>query len=550
MADQNKPGEEVDPPVPDKPDKEPADKPVASTPSDDDTKPPKTDPGPSPMDKAKDEAKKDEKAFDGLDGRSIINNYYFSGENTSGIFGNNGNFTANQSGNTGKPSQSASDKKRNVKLGQIKTKEKAQEWFSDKQASEQTFILALVFFYGFPLRFVLGASEKLKAITVPSKKSDSKEEKSSIFGSEPTIDHLLAESFAETADASINTKTGKSSYQVVVFLDAKFFSLVTDMIRSGRNFVQIYPKLRTWLLELSNADHQTLVSLGALNTEIVRTQAALGIGFLAQREFTETLNSIVDEWAVSDDPYDRIAVGWALVGYLRPDDEESLQAHWPNVSSLIKHWSSLDNYRLQWTAVATTTRLALLASDQRPVYLTTSLAAIKTVCQSKTSVLFKAVVSKSLQIIFALSPYHAETVCLELGDWLKDSEHPQLADFAAEFFMALANKKIDTQNNADDQSKTILIWNLCDPYSDLFDATYRLMQQAFLHRKGSFIDFAIDQMVNWVTAMSAYPNGKGEDNLLFIFKKLHQRSAASKYISLVLKDKRIKNFNFQQILIR
>ena len=364
--------------------------------------------------------------------------------------------------------------------------------------------------------------------------------KTSIFGNSPSIDELLNESSVKIHTTSLNTEMGLTAYQSVVFQDQKLYSLFTDFIRNNNNFIKILPSLRTWLLDIINSNNHSLLSMGAPNSEIVKTQAALGIGFLARNEFSMTLNSILKPWATSDDPYKRLMVGWVLLGYL--DGEDGLELRWPNILSLLKHWSSVDNYRLQWTSIITTTRLGLLADNEHSVYLEESLGIIKTICQGKQVGLFKSAISKSLRLLFSLSPYHAETVIMELASWLHEKNNVRLPDLAAELFVVVVDQKLDFDLQNNETVKSKLIWDFCEPDKKIFGAVYALSKQVFLHNKGSFVDFAMDKMVDWINTASRHGS---EKKLVYLLRKLYIANESSQYISLVLNNERIKDPKFR-----
>ena len=299
------------------------------------------------------------------------------------------------------------------------------------------------------------------------------------------------------------------------------------------DLVSLRSVIRQWLVNLIKFDSNKIQQLGSFTPDLPRLQAGLGIGLLARTEL-DALSLIIRPWASSENPNDRLVVGWILLGYF---EENSQSAYWSNVSSLLKHWSSLDNYYLRWTAIASTTRLGLIASPEDESALVLSMSVFKEVCKSGKVNLFRGTFSgvliKSLRFLFGISSYHARTIIIELASWLHDDETILIQDIAAELFVEIVNVTIPLEKG-DSDSENISIWELCETESYILsDAIYQLIYRSLVHPKGSFVDYTVNQLSKSIKKLLEREIAP-QKVVKNIFTQLREDQHTARYVQLIL----------------
>lgn len=405
-------------------------------------------------------------------------------------------------------------------------------WFRNKKLHEQTFIVSLLFFSGNSPRFVESMGNELARLlggsTVPAS------EKSSIFENRSSIGSLAKDGIIKINRETINSEAGKLEFDSIRIENNQAFSTVRQIILTDYDLISLRTVVRRWLVNLIKSDNSKILELGSVTPDLTRIQAGLGIGLLARTEL-DALPLVIRPWANSENPNDRLMVGWILLGYF---EEDCQSTYWSTVSSLLKHWASLNNYYLRWTAIASTTRLGLIVSPKDDASLVLSLSIFKEVCKSGQVNLFggmfRGVLLKSLRFLFGLSEYHARTITIELASWLED-DNSLLADLAAELFIEIVGVTI-VEDNDQGKSLKISIWELCESESyTLSEAVYKLVHQALLHQKGTFVDYTVMGLSKSFTKLlerDILP----EKRVVSIFDQLRSDSRTAKYVPLILKD--------------
>lgn len=403
------------------------------------------------------------------------------------------------------------------------------KWFMEKKLQDQAFIVSLLFFSGNSPAFVINATTKLvRFIDVEHKSANS-----SIFEKGIPISSFIQDGLAHVAQESINTEAGKLYFESISFKNDEIRLAFQRIILKNRDLISFRSTIREWLTTIIKSDDNKLQKLGSLTPDLPRVQSGLGLGSLARSEL-DNLPLVIKPWASSENPNDRLMVGWMLLGYFEEDVADN---YWSNVSSLLKHWASIDNYYLRWTAIASTTRLGLIVSPEDDTSLVLSMSIFKEICKSgQTSMFrrtFRSVLLKSLRFLFSLSSYHARGIIIELASWINDQEHIHVQDTSAELFIELIDVTISVDSE-DSTSKGISVWKLCVTESyTLGEAVHRLIYRALTHQKGVFVDYTTDQLSKSLQKFLERDHNT-QKAITNIFSQLRDDKLTEKYVSLIL----------------
>lgn len=398
------------------------------------------------------------------------------------------------------------------------------EWFKYKKIQEQVFAVTLVLFSGNSPKFVENSSfDFLKFMGVSIKPP---EITASIFDKGISINGFLQDGFAEIVKSSIGTEAGKLPYDAIVVKDQSALLLIQDKVAKDYDLVSFRSHLKRWLSVMAKYDDNKFRLLGSSSPDLTRIQAAISLGVLARTDFDDVLSSVIRSWAGSESLNERLMVGWVLLGYF---EETNQTEYWSKASALLKHWSTLDNYYLRWTAIASTTRLGLIVSPKDDSSLELSMSIFKQICRSGRPRLHWGVMLKSLRFLFGFSLYHAKVISVELSSWIKE-DNVALQGVASRLFVEMLNMPV-----SDDESD-VTIWDMCEQESYVVsDAVYVLLRQALMNQSGSFVDYAIGQMSKSVQAFLE-DNLHACNSLKQIIAQLRSDKQTVRYVPLILGD--------------
>lgn len=405
------------------------------------------------------------------------------------------------------------------------------KWFMEKKFQDQAFIVSLLFFSGNSPVFVINAATKLvRLIDVEQTSANS-----SIFEKGIPISGYIQDGLAHVTQESINTEAGKLHFESISFKNDEIRLEFQRIVLKNQDLISFRSTVREWLTAIIKSDDNKLQKLGSLTPDLPRVQSGLGLGSLL-RSNLDNLPFIIKPWASSENPNDRLMVGWILLGYF---EENVADNYWSNVSSLLRHWASIDNYYLRWTAIASTTRLGLIVSPEDDTSLVLSMSIFKEICKlGQTSMFrrtFRSVLLKSLRFLFSLSSYHARGIIIELASWINDQEHLYVQDNSAELFIELVDVTISVDNE-DSTSEGISVWELCVAESyTLGEAVHRLIYRALTHQKGAFVDYTTDQLSKSLQKFLGRDRNP-QKVITNIFSQLREDKLTEKYVSLILGD--------------
>lgn len=304
----------------------------------------------------------------------ITNNYFISGNNIHGsAFGSNPHVVNSGTNNLGVETGGQPQAK-----GSISEDSNANWgfWLREKKIQDQAFVIALLFFPGNTPNFVVNMANEL--VLLLGEKAVETIERPSIFNKGVSVESFIREGLASIVRQSINTEAGKLEFESISITNNTALFEIKKLILRDYDLVSLRSVIRQWLIRIIKFDDKKIEKTGSVIPDIPRLQAGLGIGLLIRSEL-DALTSSIRPWATSENPNDRLMVGWILLGYFEEDSQDS---YWTNVSSLLRHWSSLDNYYYRWTAIASTTRLALISSPEDDEALVLCMSIYKDVCKS------------------------------------------------------------------------------------------------------------------------------------------------------------------------
>lgn len=264
-----------------------------------------------------------------------------------------------------------------------------EKWFLSSSTSDDNRIhLVLVaVFAGNTLRFVNNSREYIKRSMAQSRATQPKEpvdEGASLF--EFGISQILEETGTYVVPVSYTVESGKTEIRTIDFETEEHQKLVLSFLRSSDEIDKFRSSLTNWLERLTKTSDAVIRSLGAPRTDLTRAQAAIGIGELAKEDYEYYLKEYIRPWALSPNPALRFAVGWSLFAL------STEEKHKDNINSLLTYWAKSDNWRFQWSAAATCSRVGLIDLDK-------TLDIIKILLVSPVEDVLKVTVA-SLQLLF------------------------------------------------------------------------------------------------------------------------------------------------------
>lgn len=448
--------------------------------------------------------------------------------------------------------------------------ESTKEWFfSIRDSKVETFVITISIFGGNSSRFITAASDILHEYLIPKNDPDDEPKPvRSLFDD----DHpsLIDQSMAVRDQTYFNTASGKTSVEIIRFRDDRAQSRMLGLICSEYKFLRIYDKITDWLREFIEVSNSTLKRLGSFEPELARTQASLAVGVLAKREYKHYLDQVIQRWALSRDAMLRFNVGWALLGlisHIEPPDtpseknqqndktqnspivgrrtvnvwdkvfgeednvhDESVFEH--NVTSLLKHWISLNNPYLQWTAVMSLSRVGLIDIDQ---YWGVLLSAAKSRFPA-----VRGAAQITVGLLYLTGSTYARSIIIQLAKW-SESENELLRDFACRQFLILVQGRFDEEDDptkptgkqGSTRRRTLNLWDLLgteDQKDDtiIFDATCTLLNQSLNHQNGRFVDKVNNAIVQWLNNTDKSSNDDAKQALIRLFIQVSDHDVESK----------------------
>jgi hypothetical protein len=458
--------------------------------------------------------------------------------------------------------------------------ESTKQWFfSLKDARKESFVITVAIFGGNSSRFITAASDVLFSYLSPQLPStdSSTDAPLSLFDNQP--EDLLGDTGAVRDETFFNTASGRTRIEIIRFRSSNAQSRIVDLICGDYKFIRIYDKITAWLREFIEVNNITLKKLGSFEPELARTQAALAIGALARREYKHYLDNVIQKWALSKDVSLRFTVGWVLLGLIAESKRKSSNGEsekqntdpsnsiikgrrnitiWDkvmgdsavqedtlteNVLILLKHWITINNPFLQWTAVISASRIGLLEPDA-------VLKILKPAAGSRNAGVREAV-QITLGLLYLSGSNYACKVILKLAEWATD-ENELVQTLACREFVTLVQGRFDetdessaldsrtnASTNVSKRKTSLNLWDLlgneAEPVNkSIFDATYLLLSTSLQHRDAGFVDHVCNTIVQWVIN-TEHSSSDAQNALLRLLHTAKNDVAIGRYVDFCLK---------------
>jgi len=215
---------------------------------------------------------------------------------------------------------------------EARAQQQVEAWFEEHaDLGQRTFMISLAVFNGANYEAVLAANQRLQSLlnsASPKKETAAAE---SVFDN--TRSRRVKEAHARIIKGYIETESGRSPVDLVELDNPSFQPAVLRYV--WREYDLLHEPLLEWLR-----------GSGLEAGFDIRARAAAAAGALSKYDFAHIQKSLLLPWANHEDGRMRAAAALAL-GIPIWEGEFA-----PQVLNLVHHWSTLDNWRLCWTATA------------------------------------------------------------------------------------------------------------------------------------------------------------------------------------------------------
>jgi hypothetical protein len=213
------------------------------------------------------------------------------------------------------------------------TAEKNVIWRDDSQPIEnRTLLLSVAVFNGASLQTVTDAQKRLQEMIFEIDLE--RKSKTSLF--ELPLHKRLTDIGASIKDGDEDTQYGRVRTKIVELNDSSLPPIIIKHYWDEYKFDAFHELLVRWFRDAAD------------NTPFqMRVRVAVAVGELMKSDFRPIETDILSKWATSPNPTTRISAAIAIT-IPAFDDEWTHQ-----VLKLLHYWSTVNNWRLCWTATAT-----------------------------------------------------------------------------------------------------------------------------------------------------------------------------------------------------
>jgi ribosomal protein L21 len=214
-----------------------------------------------------------------------------------------------------------------------KTANNVADWLDKNQSIEdRILLLSVAVFNGASVQIITDAQRMLQKLVTenePEKKS-----KPTLF--ESSINKRLESIGASIKDGEEDTQYGRIRTKIIELDDPSLSATIIKRYWDETKFDDFHEILVQWLRDsVENTPFQ------------MRVRAAIAVGELLRHDFRSVELAILNKWATSSNPATRAS---AAIAVSIPGLDDELVQH---VIKLLHHWSTVNNWRLCWTATAT-----------------------------------------------------------------------------------------------------------------------------------------------------------------------------------------------------
>lgn len=214
-----------------------------------------------------------------------------------------------------------------------KTANKLTKWLDENQSIEdRILLLSVAVFNGASVQIITEAQKMLQRLV--SEHDSEKKPRGTLF--ESSMHKQLKGIGASIKDGEEDTQYGRFRTKIVELNDPALSPIIIKYYWDEFKFGNFHETLVRWFGDaVENTPYQ------------MRKRVAFAVGILAKEDLRSIELDILSKWATSSNPTKRIATAYAL-GIPALEDELS-----PQVLKLLHYWSTVNNWRLGWTAAAT-----------------------------------------------------------------------------------------------------------------------------------------------------------------------------------------------------
>lgn len=431
----------------------------------------------------------------------------------------------------------------------LKNAENLEDWFFKTTLENQLQVLLVAIFAGNTLRFINGCKKWVTSNLVPQR-SAQEESPSTIGPIRKQTTRMLQETGTGLYKDEYIVESGAVKVEVVGFVNADVHRAVLNFIGSSLDIEPLLKKISDLLAQICTMKQIDLHLMGTPLIDLSRSQAAVGLGELAKRNYAYYLSTVIRPWARSRDAFLRFTVGWILFALATEENKRS------RVFALLTHWARSENVYFQWTAAATCSRVGL-------VDISKTLEIAKSLLEHASPYALQAL-RLSLALLYT-NPENASQIMLRLADWVtlprNENSNDTLIDNIPPVFLSLIQIKsasgstdeldgsmTDGDKNASDAELGSVLWRILEqddesaPYNFVVaDSITLLLKTCLTHNSAHIADKTCDAIEMWLTDTVDRPSTFLINAIYHILAPLYKDKKTSQYIKYVVNRTELTN---------
>lgn len=428
--------------------------------------------------------------------------------------------------------------KQKISFSDLENEKSFYLWFSSLSVEAQTFAISVYFFAGNTVEYILNVSQELKHFFQEEENKYSEGDESlSLLGKYTTLNDLLTVTFSKQVSLQIHSSWGEEDIRTVAFSPVGMRTTFNKFLSSSPYFTQLKVDLSRWLKDLMSVSTESHLNKGSSIKGLAYSQIASGIGSLSSSRIDIQTKRLIQKWAASKDYKNRLSVGWIILGILSNSTDSTTK----NVFHFIEDWKKSENTYLNWSAVTSASRIAALASSDDREKLEFALNIAK-YSLFESPAIVRGTAKTAVRFIYKYSLFHAMTTLTELTSWLQADPETR-PNIVAEIALPLLRETISTiKQESDLQREEQSIWEFKDlDNKRLVDTWSILLKQCLQHRKGSFVDNSLDELIETINEVDKRGSEIAKTILGSILSNLKNEPAIGKEISYLLASPSIEN---------
>ena len=440
--------------------------------------------------------------------------------------------------------------------GRLESAESFENWFYDTTLDNQIHVLLVAVFAGNTLRFINECRAQIKRRLVNQR--NTRDESSLVAGPiRKQTTRMLAETQTVIYENEYTVESGGATVQVVRFANMEIHRAVLDFIRTSLDIEPWLGVFTNLLAQICTMKQRDLHAMGTPLIDLTRSQAAIGLGELAKRDYAYYLSAVIRPWARSRDVFLRFIVGWVL--FALATDENHRKA----IFSLLAHWGKSENVYLQWTAAATCSRVGLIDINE-------TLSISKFLLEHASSQYTLQALSLSFELLYT-NPENARQIINQLAAWItfahnEDGNNVLISrvpplflslirlEFSNEPTDVFKNPPMEKKSSASASTSDSVLWYLLEQENDVesrnmvLSNIVFLLKACFMHDSARVVDQTCDIIQTWLIDTAEQPSVSSRlDAIYKILAPLYQERKTSQYLKHIIRD---ANFMEHPVVVR